>query len=442
MAAAAVFDLDALPQELLERVLAWLPIADLVALRAVSRRWRAAIAQLAAADAPFAFECGWPDWNKNAPWPEQERARLLATPRDDGRMRTEEEVESEVYELVMELLNQLVCLPCSCGAAQLVNYREDDFALGLLHDESLYPARYALLAPERALAFKVSAVAMALFRHISIADREHFRYEGGGGCTNEWLPIWFYLPTDVQRPRSTLEVHCLAQALMDERVSPGEQPLLAKLADPAFARSFYAAGPQQTFRTYGQPLEGDDASKGFDWENPASWKEVTCPEAARGPLAASDVEEFEYYEVSLSELIVRTIWLECPLFEKASMRTCALDASNLETLRLKARQSAASWRIIHALKWMRWLQHYSELNGFDQFEWRLRKYGVDMTGAAIQRYLDSQVAATDHAVAEIKRMLRHAVASTDGSYGGPLWVLGLSPGGHLVGAVTDFYGAG
>ena len=59
-----------------------------------------------------------------------------------------------------------------------------------------------------------------------------------------------------------------------------------------------------------------------------------------------------------------------------------------------------------------------------------------MSDDALQAYLDGQVAVTDQTVAEIRRLLRHAVVSSNGRSEDPLWIFGLSPGGHLVGAVS------
>ena len=47
-----------LPVELLETIMQWLPLAALIQCRKVCLRWRAVVATLAARDQPFAFRCG------------------------------------------------------------------------------------------------------------------------------------------------------------------------------------------------------------------------------------------------------------------------------------------------------------------------------------------------------------------------------------------------
>ena len=108
-----MFSMDALPQELLERVLAWLPVADLVVDRVVCQRWRSAIANLARADAPFAFTCGLNDLLRNAPWLQRERARMLAT-------QTAGEADTRVADALNAILDRSFdwSLPCTCGAPQ------------------------------------------------------------------------------------------------------------------------------------------------------------------------------------------------------------------------------------------------------------------------------------------------------------------------------------
>ena len=264
---------------------------------------------------------------------------------------------------------------------------------------------------------------MRLFRHWNILELDY--YSHGGGCRNEWLPLWFYLPTDVQRPSSTTELAYLARELINESVGPGERPLLAKLADPAFARTFYADAAAEQFRQRWRPRQ--TASTALDWEHPTAWVDVVAPDGARGPDVGLNSMSSNFSRMA------ETVIGQCPLFDDASERARDADPTGFDSVRLEARQAAAGWRISCALNWTRWLMT-DPCCGFDAIQWRLRECGVDMDDVAIQAYLGGQVAATDQMVLEIKRMLRHAVVS--GDHWGKIWVLGLSPNGHLVGAVS------
>ena len=417
--------MDALPQELLERVLAWLPVADLVALRRVCRRWRAAIAQLATDDAPFAYACGLLDLGRNAPWLQRQRGRLLAS-----GASTADVIDDDLADLVSEFLDRgIAALPCTCGAPAVIQISSP--LDGAPHDIGLRPARWALLAPERALALKVSALATNLKEEVSIFNLS--TYSHGGGCTNEWLPVWFYLPTDMLRPTNAMQLHHFAVSLSAEVDQNGTTTLLAKLAEPSFARAFYADAEKYLGWRYNAPLE----KKAFDWEPPTAWMEAAHPDVARGPDVGpgNDAEKLSRAHYHHFERAMEDVWKEGPLFAKAAKEAHNVDVTGLEALRLEARQAAAGWRICRALNWTGFLNFGRGLGGFDSILLRLRENGKDTDDEAIQSYLDSRVAAADQAVAEIQQTLHHAVVIGRGG-GGPIWVLGLSRGGHLVGAVT------
>ena len=480
----APLDVEALPLELLERVLGWLPVADLIALRAVNRRWRAAVAALAARDRPFAFTCGVGDLLRTAPWLQEERASA-ATPTAE-----EEDTERSVTALLQDFLEHASRegrLPCTCGTPRVLDYHSASASAVVArrpHAITQLPARWQVLVPERRLALEVSALAMTLLRHCSIL--EHAYYRCGGGCTNEWLPAWFYLPTDVPRPTSSVALRRLARALTSAAVQEDAPSLLQALADPDVARRFYADAERDAAeQTAGDEHDAEDdpdgGDHGFhndsgfndeggggggaaaaaapggpqnpkrptptrtracDWKNAASWMNAGYPGGERGPdagpTAAVEPLVTAHYKTFCN--VTAAIHRKHPLFRRATARVRATDLTGLDVLRLEARQSAAAWRICRDLHWTAWLKSSPDRTGSDAFYWRLHRNGAVTTEDGIQAHLDAQVAATDHTIAEIRRLLRYPVvlgsSTGDGGHGGPLWVLGLSPGGHLVGAVA------
>lgn len=227
-----------------------------------------------------------------------------------------------------------------------------------------------------------------------------------------------------------------------EYVPPGEQPLVAKMADPAFARSFYAhAATDSTENVEGSYQRRLQTSDTVDWENAASWTDIMFPnDGVRGPDVGPNDDRNELYRQHHEdfEALMFAIRDELPLFAAASEQLRARDPTGLDRWRLEARQSAAAWRICCALNWTTWLNAMSYRIGFSTIQSDLQKSGVDTNdAAAVQAYLDDQVAEIDRAVIEIRCLLRHAIVFDIDPYDRhPLWLLGLSPGGHLVGAVT------
>src|SRR5262245_16978460 len=96
--------------EVLEGVLNWLPLTDIVACRHVSRAFHAAVEGLVARDRPFAYQCGYDD--------------LVLSGRSLAAEGNGIDVDAEGNKYILDrfvaqdVLKSAASLPCTCGALQ------------------------------------------------------------------------------------------------------------------------------------------------------------------------------------------------------------------------------------------------------------------------------------------------------------------------------------
>ena len=218
-----------LPAELLERVLALLPPQDLVRVRAVCTAWRAVVAALAQRDRAVAFRCGWVDL-----------------------------FHADVPLECLTLLDDVPVLACTCGGLVDATYRyvvaehvedtsRDDTAFQeytaswyrYRHQEPVPPARWVVLARERALAMKMVRLGKQLTTHVHWDLLTNNFY-------GVYSPYWAYLPDGMPRPTTVPALVALVTHILQE----GTTSLASWTASPATARSFYARADAASVHTY------------------------------------------------------------------------------------------------------------------------------------------------------------------------------------------------
>ena len=222
---------ESLPVELLLRTLALLAPADLVQCRAVCRRWRAAVADLERHDAAFVFTCGVAD------------VQLFPQP-SFSSLALDECFSASPRQLAY----------CTCGAAVAAVNVVPSVAVHVpplkrrvhrdryseRHLGQLPPARWEVLAQERALLFELMPHALELSKGVLALDP---------GCARglRWLPTWVLLPFNTVRPRTAVELRTVVAGVFadvaqhghgDPWITPAD--FVARLADPAGALAVYA----------------------------------------------------------------------------------------------------------------------------------------------------------------------------------------------------------
>jgi len=246
------------PTELLSRILADLAPRDLVACRQVCRRWRDVVKAMEARDAAFAFHCGLFD--------------MVAALRACSVW----EKYPELYGLELDDTE----FPCTCGAEtrELVHVQElDPYAFlaerpapfesvlkaggvwadangdapdeaslppsvsagrppyGRTHYLPWPPARWEVLAAERALALRLTKMASRLARHVDATNLTTRHYQKG--FSGLWLPAWIHLPCDAHRPKTEVGLQAMVRDLFNHG---SRQQVHAKLCRADEARAMYA----------------------------------------------------------------------------------------------------------------------------------------------------------------------------------------------------------
>ena len=172
----------------------------------------------------------------------------------------------------------------------------------------------------------------------------------------------------------------------------------------------------------------------YDWEAEAAWTtaDFDAERAPQAPPPGANADRDEWWKSCYGKLEVLGSLL-CtlhPLFREETEQLAEQDASGWSTWRLEARQSAAAWRIACALGWSEWLRTDPHRSGTDMLfhciDWQA------MSDDDVQAFLDEQVAEVDSAAKVFASRCHLPVVARhrDG-----MWVGGLSPQGHLVGAL-------
>ena len=388
--------MEALPSELLYDVLARLAPADLVAARKVCMRWRAVVTAMEARDRPFRFLCGVAD------------------------VETQKDQRARWATYCIDLYSEIRTLPCTCGAVCYGESYNGPFAGSVRnaqhrdrvcaafqqyahrHAQRLPPARWEVLAREHALAMKLWSLGGQMWRHVHALQYE---YAHGGGLQAAWLPCWIFLPPSVVRPSSPALVGHLVHDIL-KKDQEECAALFDLLSQPSSARAYYAAAATAAAAA---------AEKARKRSRPPPERAVWW-----------DAWRFQVPERGLDANSRATRLPACYSWD----HRYAFDG--WERWQFDARREAAKWRV--HVKDRGDGHSYHRMDGADDSV-AGRPWG-ELTDAETVAIMDSQVAAVDRIKAEVEALLTHAVVVGERRYREIIWMGGLSPAGHLVGAMT------
>ena len=413
--------------ELLLRVLGPLAPRDLIAARAVCRGWHAAVETLEARDRSFRFACGITD------------IRHLVDTRAPSTILGEFIGGSESWS----------AFPCTCGALsdaldttvfedttptdKGVTRKNGAFACyGHAHSSSLPPGTWEALARERKLAAHMLALGARVWAEVHYLQFDHSH---GGGIGRYWVPCWFWLPFGAVRPDSPHEVARLVKALIKYAMYGGEDSEVAdplpRLADRDSARAFYAEHDSDDDDDSGDPDSDSDELSAVDrWM--ATWRDA----AKTAPVP--DWVNDSYKAHSLRPRL-------------RGWRRWQLDAH----------LAAARWRR-HVSRRRASSSHEDEDEDEDEDDdeadedegeeeeeeedddddnYTSRLADVDVGGVewnslsreASIAAMDRMVDALDRIKADVSALVRHSTVVDEMDFS---WMGGISPSGHLIGAMT------
>ena len=231
--------METLPAELLERVLSALAPADLVVVRGVSRRWRAAVAALAERDRALCFHCGGPDVEavQQPAFEISEFGERTALACTCGVLASERALVlgDKALPVLFQYQEGKRRRIAEAKARQKGAYRKRHSSNGDDNHHRWPPARWEVLARERALALQVTQLGVRLAQDVQCLD---FAVESRSySCT--YLPSWVYLPESMLRPRSAPALCALVRAVFADGAEAGDTTIARLAATPEAARAFY-----------------------------------------------------------------------------------------------------------------------------------------------------------------------------------------------------------
>ena len=449
--------METLPLELLERVLLHLPLRMLIPCRRVCVRWRDAVQNLKVRDAAHAFHCGadvervcratwfahevlWGGATSHVPctcgrpfdlW----RTFLPATNRDEHEQDEleQDEHEQDEHEQDEHEQDELEQDEHHDGSFHGRTFQDNtafDLATAatclsgryaMRHAEPLPPARWEVLARERALARTMAQLGARLWEDALSLDDV---LEGPG----DWMPAWVFLPDEVRRPTTEAELKLLVLDLICHGAEEEAAALFERLSDDHTAREYYARAEGEWQETRQHYL---DLLASYNYLLPENDDEKFVEEAWRDLWRLQDVPQGvldrarEPEVPSLSNLF-SPLEHALPLFREAPWQIGKTDVSRWGRLQWLVRKAAAAVQLGLRKNWRTTVD--AALSGG-------RPWGA-MTDDEIQAALERAVAAVDDAKGAFAALCTLPVVVRFGY--NLYWMGGLSPAGHLVGTLTAY----
>ena len=186
-----------LPAELLERILASLSVADLLACRQVSRSWRAVVDTFFERDRRVWYACGVNDASYRPGVAGIDRTAVDRLPCTCGAL-----IDGAQLERLFTQESTRVAAPSA------PRYRE-------LHPTAMPPIRWEVLTTLRALALEVTAVCNGGLDPRLVFGTGYLRNTDDVRFPPPWFPVIVALPTAVVRPRTRRGLQRLAAALLE-----------------------------------------------------------------------------------------------------------------------------------------------------------------------------------------------------------------------------------
>ena len=444
-------DLLDLPTELLADILGRLPVAELVRARQVCRRVRAVVELLREQDRAHYFRCGAADALSIAQLPYTRVAEVnegYATPCTCGVILWKR-------ESVKQLVRMRSGAPVTADENDYERERREEHEredaevaarpYAARHDVGFPPARWALLAADRAIALEIAQQCAKVDLRLILRYGMQQGVDGGPYPFVGWLPFVLRLPDTVRRPTTSRGLFKLVDSVLDhgevrlngQHGTPDGAATLAalfdKLSSKDSALAFYNRS-RRGWATYSD-ADSDDAPTEEHWRE--AWQFRTqidrhAETAERDPAAADD--DFDDDEVYGDAELAAAV--ECfGRDHQEAAEPDRRDPSGWTWWQFRARQLAANWRCSMAEGRMRAFRYY-RLGGSGEFD---QMPFAGMSTEAVTAYLDGNVHAVDAAHALVTaRCPLSAVVEMDGPVDGHSWVVvaGLSAAGHLVGALS------
>ena len=432
---------EQLPAELLTAILLHLPLEALVRCRQVSHRWRAAIADIAARDRKYLFQCGAAAF---ATLRQVDGCRSLG--RFDGGLSIEHQASmlglwctcgrplatAEAFTLFDIASNARLTLtmpPLPPGAvleaARALRYSQQHFA-------RLPPARWQQLRPSHVLACELtSAWATVNSGFVCQFDPSSMPWP--------WIPLFLWLPDPVVRPTTSKELLGLVKHLITRvGTDPGALASLFETlsSSTAGARAWYAQASEAVENRYRRSR----SSGPTNLERPTwwdAWREPVHVDRETVAMVRAIINDHDEPPESVDAVIEDYVRKSTPFGQSNAgiVVTAAMDVWSWEHRQYRAREAVVIWKTYVACdaegEFVHRLAHVAHAD----LQMRRTRSTAALT-ADMERLVDDLDAAVALMRARCPLSVCYVSTPPPVTRAGPLYAVGLSHQCHLIGSVT------